>query len=133
VENLKIEGTENSPGIEFDFQANVFSLRGMSFMEDVNGFYDPLIETFQRYVEALNGAAVQFDFSLSYFNSSTARIVLMLFDMLDLAAEGGNEVIIRWHHDGDEDMIEQGEEFGEDLEHAQFSIVDDQADEIVAV
>ena len=125
MDNVQIEETDNSPGVVFDYAANTFLLRGMSFMEDSTGFYGPLMAQFRPYMEGLSGATVQFDFALHYFNSSSARLVLSLFDLLDAVAERDNTVTGRWHHDGDEDMIEQGEEFGEDLVHATFELVED--------
>ena len=127
VENINLDGTDNAPGVAFDFEANHFRLTGMCFMEDVSGFFDPITTPFEKHVAALSGADVTFEFGLHYFNSSAARVVLMLFDFLDEVAAKGNAVSIVWHHEDDEDMIEQGEEFGEDLEHATFTIVNDDA------
>jgi len=124
MENVHTEQTDTSPAVDFDFAANTFSLKGMSFMEDVTGFYDPLMEIIEQHLGGLENTVVQFDFALNYFNSSSARVVLALFDLLDATAARGNTVDVRWMHEGDEDMIEQGEEFGEDLEHARFSIID---------
>jgi len=124
VDTISIAGTDNAPRVEFDYNANTFTLAGMSFMEDVSGFYEPLMQPFREHMEGLSGAAVQFEFALSYFNSSSARVVFQLFELLDQAAGNGNQVAIRWCHDDDDDMVEQGEEFGEDLEHASFTVVD---------
>ncbi|MBT6094009.1 MAG: DUF1987 domain-containing protein [Rhodospirillaceae bacterium] len=124
MEPIKLKATDRSPEVDFDFATNIYVLRGMCFMEDVSGFFEPLMAPLKQHFEALEGAEVRFDFALSYFNSSAARIVLSLFDLLDAAAERGNSVTIQWHHEDDEDMAEQGEEFGEDLVHATFEIVD---------
>ena len=46
-----------------------------------------------------------------------------LFDTLDEVAKAGNRVTITWTYDEDDDnMQEMGEEFSEDLEHAQFRL-----------
>jgi hypothetical protein len=127
VETISLKATDRSPEVEFDFTANNYALRGMCFMEDASGFFQPLMGPFEQHIEELSDAEVRFDFALSYFNSSSARVVLKLFDLLDAAAKRGNSVAIWWHHEDDEDMIEQGEEFGEDLEHAKFTIVDSEA------
>ncbi len=123
MENINIPGTDNSPEVVFDFAANSYDLRGMSYMEDASRFYEPILSTLRAYVETLDGSKIRFGFSLSYFNSTSSRIVMSLFNMLEDAAERGNSVTIEWYHEDDEDIVEQGEEFGEDLQHAKFKII----------
>jgi len=123
MESIKIDGTENSPEVSFDFEANIFALRGMSYIEDVTGFYGSLMGPLYAHLGALSEATVRFDIALSYFNSSSARVIFRLFEKLDEVAEAGNKVTIQWYHEDDEDQIEVGEEFGEDLEHAELVMV----------
>lgn len=123
MENIKIEGTDRSPDVDFDFQANIFSLRGMCYLENVSEFFKPVLEVFEPYLKDLSDAEVSFSFHMSYFNSSSARIIMRLFDLLDATAERGNKVSIIWNYEEDDDsMEEQGEDFGEDLEHASFEM-----------
>ncbi len=124
--NINIEASENTPKVAFDFSSNVFELRGMSYMEDVDSFYESIIKTLKAHLGALTDTTVTFDFDLPYFNSSSARAVFRLFDMLDEAAGVGNNVNINWHYGDDEDIAEQGEEFGEDLKHAKLKLIGDE-------
>jgi len=124
VSKLHVAESETEPEVVFDFAENTFALRGMSYMEDVMGFYEPLLEKLEAHVSSLSDATINFDFALSYFNSSSSRIVFQIFTLLDAAAEAGNQVTITWHHSGDDDMLEQGEEFAEDLETATFVMAD---------
>ena len=60
---------------------------------------------------------------LTYFNSSAARILIRLFDLLDEAAGRGNRINIAWIYDSEDDNLEEmGEEMGEDLENAKFEM-----------
>ena len=121
MENINIEATERSPEIDFNFGANTFVVRGESYPEDVNGFFGPIMEQLETHLEGLDGADVQFRFELIYFNSSTAKILMSLFDMLDEAADSGNKVVVEWcYEEEDDNMQELGEEYGEDLENAEF-------------
>ncbi len=46
---------------------------------------------------------------------------MSLLEKLDEAASGGASVTVTWHYDEEDDtMLELGEEFAEDLEHAEF-------------
>lgn len=66
---------------------------------------------------------MHFPFELIYFNSSTAKVLMGLFEILDEAAGNGNEALITWSHEEDDDnMEEMGEEFGEGLENGTFEL-----------
>jgi hypothetical protein len=124
VDSVKIEATERSPALVFDFAANRFVIQGESYPEDVNAFYGPLLEKLTSHFAALSGAEIQFDFSLVYFNSSTAKILMTLFEMLEETAQD-NQTTITWaYEEGDDAMQEMGEEFAEDLERAQFVLTE---------
>ena len=64
-----------------------------------------------------------FDFllHLTYFNSSSSKVLLDIFDLLDEAGENGNKIVIHWLYDkGNETLQEYGEEFQEDFENVEF-------------
>ncbi|MBF0340509.1 MAG: DUF1987 domain-containing protein [Magnetococcales bacterium] len=121
MENIKLEPTKRTPGIDFDFAAGKFAIHGESYPEDVNKFFGPLIGQLKEYLAASEGATIDFRFDLIYFNSTTAKILMGLFESLDEAAGAGNTVTIAWGFAADDSNMEElGEEFSEDLEHAKF-------------
>lgn len=122
MDNIRIDATERSPSIDFNFSTNTFSLSGESYPEDISQLYGPVVEALRSHLEGQEGAGITFDFELIYFNSSSAKVLMGLFDILDAAAEN-NTVVINWHYEADDDNMEElGEEFGEDLEHATFNM-----------
>lgn len=124
MENLHIDSTERSPEIDFDFQKNVFAIRGESYPEDVPGFFGPVIKSLESHFGELEGADITFNLELIYFNSTSAKILMGLFEMLDETAGNGNRVEINWHFEEDDDNMEElGQEFGEDLENAKFNMI----------
>ena len=124
MDTLTIEKTDRSPEIHFDFNNNEYSLRGESYPEDVNEFYGPVMEKLEAHLESLEGAEVKFTFELIYFNSSSAKILMGLFELLDETAENGSKVHVVWAYEEEDDNMEElGEEFGEDLEHATFELL----------
>ncbi|GAB6038470.1 DUF1987 domain-containing protein [Fundidesulfovibrio butyratiphilus] len=124
MSTLQISATERSPEVSFDFANNVFLLKGESYPEDVKDFYGPAIERLEKHLTDLDGAEVTFTFEFIYFNSSTAKVLMGLFDLLDATAERGNTVTVNWAFESDDDNMEElGEEFGEDLEHATFNLL----------
>jgi hypothetical protein len=123
MDNIKIEQTGRTPGVDFDFSTNTFEIRGESYPEDISTFYGPIIGKLEDYLSSLDGATVTFKFELIYFNSSSAKILMGLFDTLDEAAGRGNVVKIHWLVEEDDDNMEElGKEFAEDLESATFKL-----------
>lgn len=123
MEKIRIEATERSPEIDFDFATGVFSIRGESYPEDVASFFGPVIDKLDEYLNQLNSGSVRFDFELIYFNSSSAKVLMGLFDALEAASANGVDVLINWIYDADDDTMEElGEEFAEDLTHARFNM-----------
>lgn len=121
MEKVSIDATERSPAVEFDFEGNTFLVKGESYPEDVTDFYGPLMDQLEPHLREQSGATISFVFDLIYFNSSSAKILMGLFDLLEEVASDGNDVTVTWNYEeGDDNMQELGEEFGEELEHASF-------------
>ena len=124
MDNIKLDPTKRTPGIDFNFAANTFAITGESYPEDVNKFFGPVIGQLEEHLQALKGGEVKVSFDLIYFNSTTAKILMGLFETLDEAAAAGNAVTISWGYAADDSNMEElGEEFAEDLEHAKFVMV----------
>ena len=124
METMKIAATNTTPEVDFDFEKNQLCLRGESHPEDVTTFYQPVMDALERYLSALGSGKCRFDFEFIYFNSSSAKIVMTIMELLDETAENGSDITVRWFYDDEDDtMLELGEEFGEDLEHAQFELL----------
>jgi SiaC family regulatory phosphoprotein len=63
------------------------------------------------------------DFELIYFNSSSAKAIMLLLEKLDKLAARKASVTINWYYDEEDDtMRELGAEFGEDLKHVEFNL-----------
>ncbi|CAK0764441.1 DUF1987 domain-containing protein [uncultured Gammaproteobacteria bacterium] len=124
MDAIKLEPTKRTPGIDFNFSANTFVIHGESYPEDVNKFFGPLIGKLEEHLAAESGAEIKVNFDLIYFNSTTAKILMGLFETLDEAAGAGNSVTIAWSYAADDSNMEElGQEFGEDLVNAKFEMV----------
>lgn len=124
MDKLHIEATERSPEIDFNFETNEFTIRGESYPEDVPEFYGPVINRLHTHFDALEDADVTFNLELVYFNSTSAKILMGLFETLEEIAGKGNRVVVNWYFEEDDDNMEElGQEFGEDLELARFNMI----------
>jgi hypothetical protein len=121
MDPINIAKTARTPRVKFDFARHQFVIAGESYPEDVSAFYGPLLEKITGFLDELSNAEVSFRFELIYFNSSTAKIVMELFEALEEAAASGNQVVITWVYEaGDDNIKELGEEFAEELSNASF-------------
>ena len=115
--NLKIEGTEDTPLIDFDIDAGKFEISGRSLPEDAVSFYNPVLEWLDGYYQGSPLGETVFDFKLEYFNTASSKLVLDLFMKLEEYATQGNSTKVNWYYfEDDEDMQEAGEEFAELVE-----------------
>jgi len=108
---LNFEATKVSPEIILDMDQNIYSIKGKSVVEEVDHFYDPVLNWLDSFGEDLNGQ-IQFIFDLEYFNIfSSKRILFVLYRLSDLR-KAGADISILWHFSlEDDDMKEVGEDF----------------------
>ena len=118
---FRIAATERSPEIVFDFEKNHLIVRGESYPEDVTTFYGPVFDVLDRYLAELGSGDCRFEFELIYFNSSSAKIIMIVLEKLERAARNGASIDVHWKYDGEDDTMEElGHEFGEDVRTARF-------------
>lgn len=122
MENLIKEATEFTPEIKFDCEANECSVIGMSRPENVNVFFNPLIEWMNKYTETVkedfnkgNVYGIIVNFRLTYFNSASAKKIWELLNILDKTHASGVEITVNWYYEEDDETILEG---GEELEDA---------------
>lgn len=124
MDSLKIPATERSPDVDFDFAAGRLSLRGESYPEDASQVFGPIFSALETFLAGADGRDIRFDFELIYFNSSSAKALMNMFQTLDNAAKRGVGITVNWiFAPDDETMKEFGEDFSEDLEHVTFNLV----------
>jgi len=125
MNNLEIPKTKTTPEIFFNFSTNELSIKGESFPENTSAFYAPVFEWLEEYINALTDQVVIVNIELVYFNSSSSKVLMDLFDMLEEAVQNGKEITVRWRYDEDNEMAaEYGEDFMEDLEDLPFQLVE---------
>lgn len=113
METIKINGTDDTPGIILDAASEVFEISGRSLPEDVTAFYDPVLNWLDEYAEKPN-PKTEFVFKLTYFNTASSKVLLDILMKLEDINNDGHEVIVKWYSpEDDEDMQEAGEEYAD--------------------
>ena len=124
MQPLIIEQTASTLGVRFDAQASALAMFGESYPENALKFFTPVAAWLKKFLHSRSpGDKVRVDLDIIYFNSSTSKVLMNIFDMLEEAARKRILVKIVWkHHEENEISQECGEEFAEELEYADFHI-----------
>jgi len=118
-DHLFIAATPSSPEVSFDLVHHRLSLRGESYPENAAAFYGKVLAALRDYLDGRTEGQVDVEIALTYFNSSSTKMLFTMFDALNAAAERGLDVTMHWHCDEDDDTIL---EFGGDV-HADFPAI----------
>lgn len=118
MHNLKIAPTNTSPEVDFQFSEHRLALRGESYPENAAAFFGPIVEALSEYLAQTRNQVIEVVIQLTYFNSSSTKVLFNIFNMLNAAA-ASNTINLHWRHDEDDDTIL---EFGDDL-HEDFPAV----------
>ncbi len=125
MNRLKIEATKYTPDILLDYEKHYLEIKGKSYPPSIKDFYDPFFSNLRKYLdEQLNEQLFTVNIELAYFNSSSARMLSDFFEMLEEYVNHGKNICVNWIYDEeDEDNLEYGEEFKEELEMLTFNLV----------
>ena len=108
---LHLDPTSRTPAVQFTSTDGVIVITGESYPEDVSTFYNQLKSVLQAHFEEGHNS-LRAELKLTYFNSSSARALMELLDMLDAQCEAGKDVSVDWYVDPDDDITR---EFAEDI------------------
>ena len=113
-----IEPSSQTPGIEFHGDGNLL-LKGRSNPENANELYEPLFD----FVNELESPRVKFDVKLKYFNTASSKMMMQLFNYLEINKKI-QDIRINWYYEeGDEDSREVAEIFEENLSRSRFTYI----------
>jgi len=120
-----VKATKHTPKVDFDAVTNTLCFMGECYPENVMEFMEPIFSWLEKYLKQLDGQVFTVNMELTYFNSSSSKMLLDLFERLDEDAAGNAvNIIVNWIYDANNDSAEEyGEEFQEDLEALTFNLV----------
>jgi len=110
MENYYVVESEDNPSIFCDAEKGVIEINGRSLPENVDTFYDPLIEWVKKYIENPRPKTT-IEFGFIYLNSSSSKKILELLMVLKKLLIDHKLKIIWNYKTHDEDMLEEGKDF----------------------
>ncbi len=104
-------GDHSHPTIILDKDKNLFLIRGRSFPENAEELFADTLAWLDEYMKQPNDHTL-LTIKLYYYNSSTARKLLEIFDRLEKIKKAGHDVTVQWYYQEEDDVIrENGEDF----------------------
>lgn len=121
MKELILNGTKQTPYVNFDATVGKLELSGRSIPENSFEFYNPLLEWLTAYAEVAL-PKTKMKVYLEYFNTSSSKYILEVLKKLkDVNELEGKEVNVEWCYDeDDEEMMETGEDY-EDVTGLDFT------------
>lgn len=99
------------PSVNFNAETGICELAGESYMEEAYKFFIPLIDWIKEFTLEQK-RAITLNYKLTYFNTSSSRLILDMLDLLRKYQSSGGEAAINWHYDTeDPDMKDEIEDF----------------------
>lgn len=121
----KIEATKYTPEISFDSECHKLELKGESYPENISEFSEILFGWLENYLVQQSDETLTVEIGLNYFNSSSSKMLLDLFDRLEQEVlQQHRKIVVNWVYDPDNEVTQEyGEEFKEDLEVLPFHLI----------
>ncbi|MBT4286108.1 MAG: DUF1987 domain-containing protein [Deltaproteobacteria bacterium] len=124
MNNLVIEPTKYTPNIVFLFDEKVLEISGESYPENTAEFYSPVLKWLIEFLKIKESKTITVNIIIQYFNSSSSKIFMDIFDLLNEKSREGFDIIVNWNYlEADDNMLEYGEEFQEDVDYLKFNLV----------
>lgn len=124
MDNLIIPATDFTPKVTFLADSGLLEISGVSRPEDVAGFYEELLSWLEDFEESIVKSGHRYEvqiltinFKLSYFNSSSSKFLIQMLRHIKNIKDDGTEIKIDWYYEeGDEKMMEDGEDLADAVE-----------------
>ena len=124
MNDLHLEATSRTPAVALDTGAGTLMMTGESYPEDVTGFFATLTGALSSFFDS-GAESLNTEIRLTYFNSSSARALMELLELLDDAAAKGAKVRVSWYCDPDDDITREfAEDIAADVSNASVTILD---------
>lgn len=122
MDNLKIDGTKQTPEIDFDAASGILKISGRSIPENTFEFFNPVLVWLDEYGTQAPDSIIA-KINLEYFNTSSSKYILEVLKRLKNLLKDGKNVLVQWfYEEDDEEMMETGEDY-EDVSGLPFEII----------
>ncbi len=96
-EVIKVVPTRDTPEVHFNSLTGVLRIKGRCYPSDVKKFFEPLLAWVKDYVENPKSEQTAVHIDLEYFNTTSGKLLLNLFEMLKSLYKNGHNVSVKWY------------------------------------
>jgi len=108
---MKIERTEDTPEVVLDAKNGTILISGISFPEDIEFFFSPVLCWVEEYVQNAQ-QYTEIIFKMDYFNTASSKKFLEILLELEKIIDTGKDLKVKWlFPDEDEDIKSAGVKF----------------------
>ena len=115
MEALVLQPSAHTPSVSLNSSTGIFEFKGRSTPENSVEYYEPIYKWLDVYIQSpLPKTVVNIQFE--YFNTSSSKCILDVLKKFVKLHNAGNEVVINWlYEEEDDDMKEAGEDYSDIL------------------
>lgn len=110
MDNYYVVESEDNPSVFCDAEKGIIEMEGRSLPENVDSFYNPVVEWVKKYIENPRSKTTA-EFSFAYLNSSSSKKILEIIMLLKKVMPKKELQVIWSYRQDDEDMLEEGKDF----------------------
>lgn len=115
-----VSPSEYTPALHLDPHKKKIEISGISRPENVGLFYQQVLDWIDEFEDGMEGEEpgnIHVIFKLEYCNSATLKFLLMILERLANFQDKGYSLTIDWYYDdGDDKMLEDGEDIADAAE-----------------
>ncbi|WP_269530940.1 biofilm regulation phosphoprotein SiaC [Chitinimonas sp. BJYL2] len=120
--DIHIPATQSTPAIDTAHAAGLLTIAGDSYPENSFELFGPVIDWVEHFL-AETDRPLTLELRLMYLNTSSIKVMMDIFDLLEEVHHKGRAVAVNWHYDArNERVAELAGEFKEDCSFP-FAIV----------
>lgn len=125
MKNLSIAATNTTPYISFDAKESVLILQGDSRPENVEVFYEPIIDWTKKFcaekIATASSTPISIQIALNYYNSSSSKCIFDFLEHTKVLAEHSIAVNVIWSYEKDDDDMKDAGHDLQELLHINFT------------
>ena len=123
MKELLIEKTFNSPYVFFNPETGILRMEGRAIPEDPGEIFNEIFTWLEEYF--LKPAKVtKLDFQLEYINSGSSKFLLELFRRVKKKQNLGNEVLVNWYYEEDDESVKELGEHYKNSVNIPFNLIE---------
>lgn len=112
MRNFRRQATNQTPAVDFNYEAHELRISGECWVEDSAKFWVPVLQSLREYLDSTANSQISVAVQLSYLNTGSFKAMVQLYRNLDEAAKKGKRIAFSWRYRKDDEMARG---YGEDL------------------